>query len=71
MSDTLFFFSKSADKLAGKGTNESVNCTKDYDELNKIKDWRKILSNLYFSPFTYQGKTYNSAEHAFQGKKLN
>lgn len=70
MTDTLFFFSKSADKLAGKGSNETVNSPKDYDELNKIKDWRKILSNLYFSPFTYDGKTYNSVEHAFQAKKI-
>ena len=70
MSDTLFFFSKSADKLAGKGQHEIVKYSEEYNELNKIKDWRKILSNLYFSPFTYDGKTYNSVEHAFQAKKI-
>ncbi len=70
MTDTLFFFSKSADKLAGKGANEIVKSTEKYKELNKIKDWRKVLSNLYFSPFSYDGKTYNSVEHAFQSKKI-
>ena len=41
-----------------------------YNELNKIKDWRKILSNFYVSEFTYDNKIYNSVEHAFQAKKI-
>lgn len=68
--DKLFFFSNSADKKAGKGTNEQVNVEQDYTELNKIKDWRKILSNLYCSEFTYDDRTYNSVEHVFQSKKI-
>ena len=51
--DTLFYYSKSANKLAGKGVNEEVLNYKIYDELNKIKDWRKILSNLYIHEFIY------------------
>jgi len=70
MEDTLFFYSKSADKPAGKGSNEYVANPQDYDELNSIKDWRKILSNFYYAPFVYDGRTYNTAEHAFQSAKI-
>ena len=41
-----------------------------YDELNKIHDWRRILSNLYYHEFIYDDKIYNSVEHAFQSKKI-
>jgi ribA/ribD-fused uncharacterized protein len=68
--DKLFYYSKSANKLAGKGVNEEVLQYKKYDELNKIKDWRKILSNFYTHEFIYEDKTYNSVEHVFQAKKI-
>jgi len=68
--DKLFYYSKSANKAPGKGTNELVSNYNIYDELNKIKDWRKILSNLYFHEFIYEDKIYNSVEHAFQAKKI-
>ena len=68
--DQLFYYSKSANKPAGKGVNEQVLNYNIYDELNKIKDWRKILSNLYYNEFTYDDKIYNSVEHAFQAKKI-
>ena len=68
--DQLFYYSKSADKPAGKGTNEIAVDYNIYKELNKIKDWRKILSNFYISEFTYDNKIYNSVEHAFQAKKI-
>jgi len=68
--DQLFFFSKSADKIAGKGTNEKVEDFGKYKELNDIKDWRKILSNFYVAPFVYKNKRWNSVEHAFQSAKI-
>ena len=68
--DKLFYYSKSANKQAGKGVNEFVSNYNDYNELNKIKDWRKMLSNFYVAEFTYNGKTYYTAEHAFQAKKI-
>lgn len=68
--DKLFFYSKSANKPAGKGANEQALNYNTYDELNKIKDWRKILSNFYCHEFTYDNKIYNSVEHAFQAKKI-
>ena len=68
--DTLFYYSKSANKPVGKGVNEKVLDYSIYNELNKIKDWRKILSNFYIYEFTYDNNIYNSVEHAFQGKKI-
>jgi len=68
--DKLFFFSKSANKYPGRGVHEYVSDYKIYEELNKIKDWRKILSNLYCHEFIYEDKIYNSVEHAFQSKKI-
>ena len=68
--DTLYFFSKSKDVLPGKGCNEFVNDIEEYKDLANIKDWRKILSNFYIYPFEYDGKRWNTAEHAFQSKKI-
>lgn len=68
--DKLFFHSKSKNIYAGKGVNEYVSDYKIYEELNNIKDWRKILSNLYNHEFIYEDKIYNSVEHAFQSKKI-
>lgn len=67
--DTLFFFSKSAHRMAGRGANESV-LVDNYDELNLITDWRKMLSNFYVAKFTYEAKTYHTVEHALQAKKI-
>jgi len=68
--DKLCYYSKSKDCLAGQGTNEHVNDPLMYKELNKIPNWRKILSNFYVEPFVYEGKTYNSVEHVFQSYKI-
>jgi predicted NAD-dependent protein-ADP-ribosyltransferase YbiA (DUF1768 family) len=70
MTDKLFYYSKSKDVLAGKGSNEHVSNADEYSTLNSIKDWRKILSNFYCEPFEFEGKSYNSIEHAFQGYKI-
>jgi predicted NAD-dependent protein-ADP-ribosyltransferase YbiA (DUF1768 family) len=69
-SERLFYYSKSADKKPGKGANEYTTDVGKYDNLSNIKDWRKILSNFYVSPFTWKGKKWNSVEHAFQGTKI-
>ena len=68
--DKLFYYSKSRDTFPGKGTNEEVQDPKNYKELSKIKDWRKILSNFYEAPFVYNDVTYNTVEHAFQAAKI-
>ena len=67
--DTLYFHSKSADKKVGEGKNEYININ-NYDELNNIKDWRKVLSNFYIAPFSFDNLTFNTVEHAFQYYKI-
>lgn len=71
MQDKLCYFSKSKNVPAGKGIHEFINNPSDYEELNKINNWRKILSNFYIEPFIYKDKTYNSVEHAFQAQKIS
>ena len=69
--DKFFFYSKSKDATPGKGTKEHVNNPNDYENLEKIKDWRKILSNFHVCEFKYNGYRYNTIEHAFQASKIN
>lgn len=68
--DRLFYYSKSKDVFPGKGINEFVNHPEEYQKLSEYKDWRKVLSNFYTSPFQYNGKTWNSVEHIFQSVKI-
>ena len=68
--DKLYFYSKSRDLDVGKGVNEVVENRGLYDELGKIKNWRKVLSNFHMYPFKYEGKIYNTIEHVFQAKKI-
>lgn len=64
------FYSKSKDVKAGKGVNEYVENESEYLELNGVKDWRRVLSNFHMHPFTFEGREYNSIEHAFQAEKI-
>lgn len=68
--DKFYFYSKSKDVPPGKGIYETINDIKDYEELSKMKDWRKILSNFHLYPFQYKEYKYNSIEHAFQSQKI-
>lgn len=68
--DRLFYFSRSADRPVGSGTNEHVNDVNKYIILNSITDWRKKLSNFWISPFKYDGVHWNTVEHMFQAYKI-
>lgn len=70
MNDKLYYYSLSKDLYPGKGVDEFVNEPTEYEQLSKIKDWRKILSNFYVYPISYNGYTYNTVEHAFQASKI-
>ena len=51
MKSRFVYYSKSADSKPGKGSGEYLNIKDDFTELSKIKNWRKMLSNFYISPF--------------------
>jgi predicted NAD-dependent protein-ADP-ribosyltransferase YbiA (DUF1768 family) len=69
----LFYYSKSADKRPGKGSNETLGTHElsYFDELASIPHWRKILSNFYEGIFEFEGKHYQTVEHCFQGNKIS
>jgi len=70
MNDQLFFSYTSPDHSVGKGENETIENTSEYKDLNMIVHWRKFLSNYHILPFVYQGKTYNTIQHALQSSKI-
>jgi hypothetical protein len=54
----------------GNGENIRINNIIKYTELENIKDWRRILSTYYESPFTLDGMRWNTIEHYLQGVKF-
>jgi len=70
MRDKFIFYSKSANKKPGFGTGEEKHTNIQYEELEKIKDWRKVLSNFYISPFILDDNVWNSVEHFFHAIKF-
>ena len=51
--DILNFYSKSKDVYPGDGKHEYVENKLNYEELSKIKNWRKYLSNFHEEVFKY------------------
>ena len=84
--DTVFYFhSGSANKKPGKAIGKTIQeKIKDEDiskfkELEKIKDWRKVLSNFYTKPkedekvvplFELDGLKWASVEHYYHANKF-
>jgi predicted NAD-dependent protein-ADP-ribosyltransferase YbiA (DUF1768 family) len=66
--DKLCFFSRSKEVAPGFGAGEHAPVKNKYAGLPK--DFRKVLSNFHVSPFRYEGKMYNTIEHAFQATKI-
>lgn len=65
----FLFYSKSADRPPCYGIHEKGNI-KDYEQLSKISNWRKKLSNFHIAPIKIDGLTYASVEHYFHAQKF-
>ena len=70
MVSVFVYYSKSANAKPGKGSGEYLNIGDDFTELSLIKDWRKMLSNFYISPFIVDNNDWNSVEHFFHAVKF-
>jgi predicted NAD-dependent protein-ADP-ribosyltransferase YbiA (DUF1768 family) len=71
------FKSNSSDKypgtLKGKGWTEKLPAEEktNFMELDKIKNWRRVLSNFYISPFEDKnGTQWQTVEHYFHAHKF-
>lgn len=87
-SSVFVFYSKSRDVMPGKGGNnhkdaakkwsEKVSDPTKFDELGRIKDWRKVLSNMWGGLpqnedkplFSLDGYEWASVEHWFHANKF-
>jgi len=72
MTTRFFFHSNSKDEAPGRGCQEVIEqCNvHKFDELAKIKHWRRQMSNFAISPFIFNGLEWNTVEHAFQAAKF-
>ena len=80
--DTHFvFYSKSSDKKPGMGSGEKIaeGDVEKYVPLTKMKNWRRVLSNMYVKTdeagnvvplFKLDGKNWASVEHYYHANKF-
>ncbi len=73
--DIVFqYYSKSKDSKPGKGSGEKISLEneKRFYELNKIEQWRRVLSNFYTTknPMIIDGKKWASVEHFYHSNKF-
>ena len=71
----LVFYSKSKDVFPGEGAGEELSVKRsDFNELNRIKDWRKMLSNFWTKTdkplFYLDDKYWGSVENFFHYVKF-
>lgn len=71
--DVVFMFHEYSEKKAkpGKGSNESIPISKvkNFQKLNKIDNWRRILDDSYIQPFTLDNLKWNSVLHYYNASK--
>jgi len=67
----FLYYSKSRDGIPGKSNGEKIplNEVKHFLKLNKIKNWRKKLSNDWIEPFEYDKHKWASVTHLYEASK--
>jgi predicted NAD-dependent protein-ADP-ribosyltransferase YbiA (DUF1768 family) len=67
----FIYHSKSRDGMPGKADGERIPQSeiKNFLKLNKIKNWRKKLSNDWVEPFEYDKHKWASVSHLYEGSK--
>ncbi len=72
--DIVFQFYNKSDNgpLPGMGSGEKIPESEKayFRTLAETKDWRRMLSNFWQTPFTMDGHTWQSVEHYYQGSKF-
>ncbi len=72
--DIVFQFYHKSDNgpLPGMGSGEKIPESEKayFRTLAETKDWRRMLSNFWQTPFTLDGHTWQSVEHYYQGSKF-
>lgn len=69
--DRLCFYSRSKDAAPGKGAREVVRDPNQYQVLQGIPHWRRVLSNFHAgADFELWGLHWRTIEHAFQAAKM-
>jgi predicted NAD-dependent protein-ADP-ribosyltransferase YbiA (DUF1768 family) len=69
----IFVYHSSAlDAKIGKGNAEKINKTliPNYSELNRMKEWRKKLDDMWIAPFSLEEQRWCSVENYLQGSKF-
>lgn len=66
------YHSSALDAKIGKGNAEKIDKTliPNYSELNKMKEWRKKLDDMWVSPFSLDEHRWCSVENYLQGSKF-
>lgn len=67
----FIYHSKARDSMPGKANGEKIpeDEIKNYLKLNKIKNWRKKLSNDWIEPFEYDKHRWASVSHLYEASK--
>lgn len=69
----FMFYDKSSDtKPPGTGSGEKIGNQDLFNflDLQIVKDWRRMLDDAYVSPFTLDGKRWQTVEHYYQACKF-
>lgn len=68
----FIYHSSALDAKIGKGNAEKIDkaLIPNYSELNRMKEWRKKLDDMWISPFTLDEHRWCSVENYSQGSKF-